>query len=220
MKLKHIIFDMDGLIVDSEKVYTEGWFHAAKINQANLSDEVLKNTVGKSVIYNKQRIYDELGDWPMVHKISDDRYAYFYDKLKIGQVPLMPYTEEVLTYLKSSGYTLSVATSSFKPHATRVLEELNLVHFFDYQIFGDQVKETKPSPEIYETVIEMAGFSKSESIVLEDSLTGLRAARSAGLKTIWIPTAENNEKLDENMEVFAQVSHLGEALEIIKHFSQ
>lgn len=220
MNVKHVIFDMDGLLVDSEKVYTEGWYHGVGINNVNVSDEVLRNTVGKSITHNKQNLYNEIGDWALVDKISDDRYAYFYNQLENSKVPLMPYVEEVLTYLKDAGYTLSVASSSYKPHATRVLAELNLDRFFDYKIFGDEVPETKPSPEIYETIVEMAGFSKSESIVLEDSLTGLRAARSAGLKTIWIPTAENNEKLDENMEVLAQVSHLGEALEIIKHFSQ
>ena len=83
-----------------------------------------------------------------------------------------------------------------------------------------KVEETKPSPEIYETIVSMAGFDKEESIVLEDSLTGLKAAVGAGLKVIWIPTEESrSEKLDEGMEITAQVDHLRDALEIIKEMS-
>lgn len=220
MKLKHIIFDMDGLLVDSEKVYTEGWFHGAKINNVNISDEILNNTVGKSITYNKQMIFDEIGDWALVNKISDDRYDYFYDQLENSQVPLMPYAEETLTYLKEAGYTLSLASSSYVDHATNVLTHLNLDQFFTNKIFGDQVEETKPSPEIYETIVSMAGFDKEESIVLEDSLTGLKAAVGAGLKVIWIPTEESrSEKLEEGMQITAQVDHLRDALEIIKKIS-
>ena len=100
------------------------------------------------------------------------------------------------------------------------LTHLNLDHFFTNKIFGDQVEETKPSPEIYETIVSMAGFDKEDSIVLEDSLTGLKAAVGAGLKVIWIPTEESrSEKLDEGMEITAQVDHLRDALEIIKKIS-
>lgn len=218
MNVKHVIFDMDGLLVDSEKVYTEGWYHGVGINNVNVSDEVLRNTVGKSITHNKQNLYNEIGDWALVDKISDDRYAYFYNQLENSKVPLMPYVEEVLTYLKNAGYTLSVASSSYKPHATRVLAELNLDRFFDYKIFGDEVPETKPSPEIYETIVEMAGFDKEECIVLEDSLTGLRASTAAGLKTIWIPTEESAGSLDDDIKIYSQVEDLREALEIIKQF--
>ena len=218
MNVKHVIFDMDGLLVESEKVYTEGWYHGVGINNVNVSDEVLRNTVGKSITHNKQNLYNEIGDWALVDKISDDRYAYFYNQLENSKVPLMPYVEEVLTYLKNAGYTLSVASSSYKPHATRVLAELNLDRFFDYKIFGDEVPETKPSPEIYETIVEMAGFDKEECIVLEDSLTGLRASTAAGLKTIWIPTEESAGSLDDDIKIYSQVEDLREALEIIKQF--
>lgn len=220
MKLKHIIFDMDGLLVDSEKIYTKGWIHSSKLNQIHLSERILNNTIGKGIKHNKQMLFDETGDWDLVNKMTNDRYDYFYDQLENGQVPLMPYAEETLTYLKEAGYILSLASSSYVDHATNVLTHLNLDHFFTNKIFGDQVEETKPSPEIYETIVSMAGFDKEDSIVLEDSLTGLKAAVGAGLKVIWIPTEESrSEKLDEGMEITAQVDHLRDALEIIKEMS-
>ena len=215
MQLKHIIFDMDGLLVDSEKVYTQGWFHSVALNQVDVPEEAIRQTVGRSITNNKQMFYDYVGDWDLVNKISNDRYAYFYDQMEQGKVTLMPYTLEVLNHLKQQGYTLSLASSSFEKHATTLLAHLNLSDYFANKIFGDQVPETKPSPEIYKRIVAMSGFHKDESVVLEDSLTGVRAGLAADMRVIWIPAADINYDLDMDLPVFKRVQHLKEALEII-----
>lgn len=185
-KKNHIIFDMDGLLIDTESVYLEGWKQAFKEANTNIPSEVANEMTGQSIKHNSELVYSYVKDWNLVQELRDMRYNYFERELQKGNVNTMPYAVEFLKLLKSKGYQLSLCTSTYEERAKKLLDHFKLEEYFSNMLFGDSVKQTKPNPDIYLTALEKANKSAEDSLVFEDSTIGATAATNALIDTVMI----------------------------------
>ena len=104
---------------------------------------------------------------------------------------------ELLNYLKSNGVNIALATSTMKQRGLKILEQTKLLNFFDYMLFGDLVKRTKPDPEILKTILEKFSISAHDAIVFEDSYNGIKAANEAVIDVIFIKDLVDPNNLGE-----------------------
>lgn len=206
-KIKLIIFDMDGLFLDSESVYAIGWQKALDYYQIKVGDNFVSSLKGQGARDNDKAIYDLCGNMSLVKKIRQYRTDYFLDELRKGNVKLSFFALEIANYLKQRGFLIALASSSFKETVDTLLSTHNLLNFFDFKVTGSDVKSVKPSPEIYNKTLEVAGCFPSEAMAFEDSLYGIIAAEAAGIEVCHI--GESNEKVKEIS--FASYSNLKEA---------
>ena len=182
---KAAIFDMDGLILDSERTVLNCW---EKIGEKYGFEDIV--TYGISVIgKNKkatidefERVYGELGD--RYEKELREIYNGLADK---GLVPLKPHTLELLASMKRAGMKLAIASSSTREEVTSQMEVLGALPYFDTCVCGDQVTKSKPDPEIFLLACDALGVKPEEAIGLEDSFNGVRACKASGLYTIMVP---------------------------------
>lgn len=183
---KAVIFDMDGLMLDSERVTYEEYKN--KLEELNyiFDDQMYRTCLGK----NKPSVYkiflNHYGEEFPMDKIWDEVHVSLDARLK-QETPLKPGIVELLTYLKENGYKTIVATSSSRSRATMLLKNANIWHYFDDAICGDEVTYGKPHPEIFLTACEKLGVTPSEALVLEDSEAGITAAHSGNIDVICIP---------------------------------
>ena len=184
--IKGIVFDMDGVLVDSEPIHIDAWnavvaefglyFDHAWFHQwIGVSD---KNFVLKMIEnYNLPIAADKL--------LQDKRRIF---EAKIAQhVPAHKGVKVGLPLLKNFG--LAVATSSNKSGALMSLKGAELYDFFQYVISADDVQNHKPAPDCYQKAAASLGFDPSECIGIEDSVSGIRAAKAAGMFVIGIATS-------------------------------
>ena len=202
----YVIFDMDGVIVDSEAVYLAGYLHAAELYDLPIED--MKTAVGRAVgvidAMERQIMIETFGHLPQFS--MDQTYKacrdYFNNIVETGQMELKPGAAQILQILKNRNIPVGLASSSPRTMIEKVLERHDVLQYFDVVISGDMVLKGKPDPEIFLRCADAMGIpvSKySETFVIEDSHNGIRAAYAAGMKPVMVPdqlppTQEMREK--------------------------
>lgn len=186
-KTELLIFDMDGLLVDTERVYLEGWLYALKKQQVAIPEAVVKSWVGKSFHDTHAYLMQVCHEEALCARIREDREQYIYQCLEDGTLSAMPYARDALQAARDYGYRTGLATSSLKKRATAILAHLDLLSYLDFPVFADDVQKLKPYPDLYLKVLRRAQVYRAHAVAFEDSQTGMQAAIAAGIQTVRIP---------------------------------
>lgn len=213
--IKTIIFDMDGLMFDTERLHNEGWFFAADKMDLTIQQEMLNSMKGVNREGCDRIIRSCLGenvDLKLFKKLKND---YVADYVKEHGVPVKKGLHALLSYLKTHGYKVILATSTEEKEALKFLKLADVEKYFDHMVFGNMIEKSKPDPEIFVTAAERAYTAPEHCMVLEDSPNGVKAGHLAGCHVIMVPdliapTEEIREMTDD------VVDSLEDVLEIVK----
>lgn len=197
--IKAVIFDMDGLMIDSEQVTFEGYQEVLKKMGLTISKDFYKSLLGKPISGIFNQFYKVYGNDFEIERVIKDVHAYVANRFETEGVPLKEGLIELLKYLKANNYKTIVATSSQRKRVDTILSLANLTNYFDDSICGDEVKNGKPNPEVFIKSCEKLAVLPSEAIVLEDSEAGIEAAFNAEIKVICIVDMKYPEKKYEDM---------------------
>ncbi|MGN1267138.1 MAG: HAD family hydrolase [Dorea sp.] len=187
IKIEALVFDMDGLLLDSERIVQRAWEEAG--NQLGIPGmgELIYHTLGMNRTARRDYFFSVVGpDFPN-ETFNQKNRECFFDIVEKEGLPVKKGARELLDYAKEHGYKLAVATSSSMDYARKVLEDAKIYDYFDGIIFGNMVTRSKPDPEIYLKVCELIQVHPSNCLALEDAPGGIRSAYAAGLHPIMIP---------------------------------
>ena len=185
--IKGLIFDMDGLILDTETISNKLLIDIFSKYDINLNEEIISKTIGLEK-KKAMKVFEEyLGDNIPIKDIINLHKKVVNDYLEKNGVPVKLGLIDLLNYLDEEKIKKVVATSSYRKVAENVLIRANVYNRFDDIICGDEIKESKPSPDIFLKALEKLNLSADEVIVLEDSRMGILAAHRAKIKSIMIP---------------------------------
>ena len=183
--MKGIIFDMDGVILDSETISDRTWRMAAKEKGLEVNDKILNSCRGTnkndSMAILKTHYGQDFDSAAFLERTSE----LFHQIEESEGIPLMHYAKEILEYLKPR-YTLALASSTRGVTVERQLRNAGVIDFFKTRTTGDMVVHSKPDPEIYLMACKSVGLEPQECYAIEDSLNGIKSAYAAGLKPIMV----------------------------------
>lgn len=187
-KIKALIFDMDGLIFDSERLVRRTWDIAgARLGLGSIGTDHIFNTLGFNVVKREEYFKGIYGsDFPMNEFNTITRKA-FQDIADTEGVTMKPGVKELLTYAQKHGLKTAVATSSRRVYSTGLLRNAGIWNYFTDAIFGDMVTQAKPAPEIYLKAAALIHVEPKNCIALEDSPNGIRSSYAAGMHPIMVP---------------------------------
>ena len=185
--IKAVIFDLDGLLIDSEiisyKIYKEilGQFgHDFSIK------EYAQNFSGKTGVKNITNLIDTYS-LPWTIETGVKKVLEIESKFLAQGVALKTGAKELLTYLKDKCFKIAIASSSTEDRALNILKQHNIIEYFDEFVFGHEVENGKPSPDIFLKACDKLSEKPEECLVLEDSEAGVQSAYSASIPVICIP---------------------------------
>ena len=190
----YVIFDMDGVISDSEAVYLAGHLHAARLY--GLPEEDMRRAVGLAVgvtdEIERRIMLETFGHLPQYdyNKAFRACREYFSNVVESGQMELMPGAEEILRVLHQKGVPVGLASSSPRHMIEKVLERHDVLQYFDAIVSGDMVERSKPDPEIFLKCAARLGIREQDydkTYAIEDSYNGTRAAYAAGMRPVMVP---------------------------------
>ena len=192
--IKAVIFDMDGLMIDSERVTFEGYQHVLAKENLTMSEEKYKTLLGKPVKAVHDLFKEDYGPQYDVDQIIKDVHAYIAKRFETVGVPLKPGLVELLKYLKENNYKTIIATSSHRNRVDLIVKQAQIDQYFDDSICGDEVTKGKPNPEVFLKACQKLQVSPQDALVLEDSESGINAAYNAEIKVIGIPDMKYPEE--------------------------
>ena len=216
MNIKAVLFDMDGLMVDTESLATEAFIHSAKKQGYDMTKEETLLVLGFTTksIYEFWENYFKNSD-VSGKQLVDDHYKYIENILFTTGPRKMPYIEELLKYLKESNYKVAVASSSNIDHIINNMEKTGLKKYIDKFASGAEVENGKPAPDVFLLAAERLGVKPEECLVLEDSKAGVMAGSSAGAKVIMIPDMFKPDEVCKE-KAYRIVNNLGEVISILE----
>lgn len=200
-----VVFDMDGVIFDSERAFRECWVDFSKKYNIKNIDEVYLRCTGVTTQGIRKILTDEYGeDFPFDAYIKDT-YDLFHKKYDGGRLPLKPGVREILQYLKSENIKIALASSTAVDMVKNELRDAGLLHYFDKVIGGDMVEKSKPCPDIFLRACEELGVEPHNAYAVEDSFNGIRAAFSGGLRPIMVPDLlQPDDEMREKTETICE----------------
>ena len=213
--IKAIIFDMDGLMIDSERVTFECYQEILKGMNLTMDEEFYKTLLGKPLKGIYQRFYDVYGNDFPIEDVIKDVHALMAKRFETEGVPIKTGLKSLLEYLKENNYKTIVATSSNRDRVDTILSQAQITDYFDDSICGDEVTKGKPNPEVFLKSCQKLGVTVDEAIVLEDSEAGIQASYDAGIKVICIPDMKYPEKQYEE-KTFKILKDLNDVTEYLK----
>ena len=182
---KAAVFDMDGLILDSEMTVLHIWEQLGEKYGFEGIREYGISVIGKNkkaTVDEFARVYGQPGE-PYERELRQ-----IYNVLaEQGKVPLKPHTIELLSAMKNAGMKIAIASSSTREEVTSQMEVLGALPCFDTCVCGDQVTKSKPDPEIFLKACDALGVRPEDGVGLEDSFNGVRSCKASGLFTIMVP---------------------------------
>ncbi|MDD6497392.1 MAG: HAD family phosphatase [Solobacterium sp.] len=213
MKKKICIFDMDGLLIDSEKGM---WFRNEEIALRELGYEYdnpfFRTLMGRPFIACKDELYGRYGnDFPLESFLSRI-YELNEEQILNNGIELMPGVKEILAYLKNKNIECVVGTSTQKHLALKMLENLGILDYFSEVHSGTEVNNPKPAPDIF--LLCLKDYKPQEAFVFEDSHNGIRAAVNAGIDVIVVEDAAPLTEEDYS-DAYKVLHQIDEAIELI-----
>lgn len=213
--IQAVIFDMDGLLTDSEEIGLTVMQECGKKQGFDLDQEIIKKTVGTTCaacqeLYN--RFYPGLDGQKLFKDFRDAMYALAYD----GKIPLKKGARELIAYLRERGIPMAVASSSTPETIQLYLEKAGVLSNFSVLVSGEKNIPSKPAPDIFLKAAEKMHVAPENCLVLEDSINGIKAGHAAGMIVCMVPdlfpfTPELQEYCDAVKEDLAAVIPLMEA---------
>ena len=216
MEIKAVLFDMDGLMVDTESLSTEAFINSAKAQGYNMTKEETLKVLG----FTKANIYQFWIDYFQGtnvdgKKLVDDHYEYIENVLYTVGPEKMPYVEELLKYLRENNYKIAVASSSDTADIKNNLEKTKLEKYIDEIASGAEVENGKPAPDVFLLAAKRLGVDPKDCLILEDSKAGIKAGKASGARVFMVPDMYT---VDKECEDTADriLTNLGEVIEILE----
>lgn len=185
--VKGVLFDMDGVILDTEKLYTRFWCEAAQALGFPMTHEMALGMRSLSHQVGERQLKAYLGDEVDYQQVRSKRIELMTAFINEKGVELKPGIHELLAFLNENVLKKAVATSSPLDRTKEYLSQVGLVDAFDELVSGHMVEHGKPAPDIYLYAASKLGLKPEECLVLEDSPTGLLAAYRAGCIPVMVP---------------------------------
>lgn len=217
--MKAVVFDMDGLMFDTERVFAMAWDYVGEKMGLGKAGYMGLKTLGLNVEKSQQVWKEEFGDKydPVtMRKLTKEFLTKYYSENK---VPVKKGLYILLEYLKSAGYKLAVASSSPKWEVEDHMKEAGVLDYFDAIVCGDMVSKSKPEPDIYLKACEALQISTKNTYALEDSRNGLLSAYRAGCKVIMVPDLWQPDEEIEKI-LFAKMNDLEEVKEFLRRLDE
>jgi HAD superfamily hydrolase (TIGR01509 family) len=183
-----VVFDLDGVLVESEQVWDAAREQLVRERGGTWSDAATRDMMGMSSTEWSQYMHDRLGVPMDPTEINDDvvrRVAAAYEE----RLPLLPHAVETVQEL-AARWPLGVASSSNRPIIGLVLEQAGLMECFSAVVSSEEVERGKPAPDVYVAVARELRVDPTECVAIEDSTNGIKSAVAAGMRTIAVPNRE------------------------------
>ncbi|WP_418264140.1 HAD family hydrolase [Flavobacterium faecale] len=208
-KIKAIIFDFDGTLVDTDKFHFNCWNKSLSTFNVKLEyDYYLNHLAGVPSILNAETIIEEYGLPISVKDLADLKDENTKNLLKTETINFMPNALEVLEYFRKENMPMFLVTGSPRTEVDCILDRANIKGYFKFSITSSDVEKSKPDPEPYLTAIVNCGFSQENILVFEDTKNGILSAKSANLKCFAIQAnADLQKRLNEADQIFENFDH-------------
>lgn len=216
-KSKFIVFDMDGLMFDTERVFVSAWDYAGEKMGIGKAGYMVGKTLGMNAAATYKVWEEEFGeryDYEELRKLTKE---FLQDYYATHKVPVKKGLYVLLEYLGQAGYKMAVASSSPRWEVEKYLKEAEIEDYFEGVVCGDMVENSKPDPEIYRKACELLGCGPNDCLALEDSRNGLLSAYRAGCKPIMVPDLWQPDEETEKI-LFAKFADLEEVKEFLVRF--
>jgi len=184
MSIKAVIFDMDGVIIDSEGLWRQAQRAALAAWRAEVSDEECESLTKGKRLDDIARIWCEYCNLQAEPLMIEAAIRMRVIELITREGQAMAGVYAVMDFLREAGYRIALATSSSHEILDAVLSKLGIRHYFDVICSADDERYGKPHPAVYLSALRQLRLSASQCLVIEDSPSGFRAARAAGIKTL------------------------------------
>lgn len=200
--MQAVIFDMDGTLIDTERVSQAAWRRAAQDFRIEIPERILHAFVGCSIPNAMNMIDDEFGDPAFTERLFNRRHEIF-DATWEDELELKPGAAEAVAAVRERGLAVALATSSVRDRAITSMERLGLMELFDAAVFDEDIEHHKPAPDVYLVAANHLGVEPTRCVAVEDSFNGVRAGAAAGMRTIMVP--DYNEPTPEIRALCAEV---------------
>lgn len=198
-----IVFDMDGVLADTEKLYRMHWIKAGEEigKSRELMDEISSRIAGGTREHTNCVFREYFGNDFDVEGFRVRTYEMMDAYIAQHGIECKPGVKEFLPFLKERGVKLAVATSTKEERARKNLERLGLLSYFDELVFGDSIEKGKPNPDIYLKACELLKVKPEEAVAVEDSINGMKSCMAAGMVSVMVidlilPTEEVKKGAD------------------------
>lgn len=210
---KAVVFDMDGVIFDSERAVLYCWQELAEKYHIEHIEEAVIACTGTTMVRTREIMLERYGsDFPY-DLYAKEASQMFHAKYDGGKLPMKPGVVELLTYLKENGKKVALASSTRKQTVINELRDAGILEYFDAVICGDMVQKSKPEPDIFLKACEELHVLPEEAYAIEDSFNGIRAAHTGGLRPIMVP-----DLLQADAEMKERAEIILESLLLVKEY--
>jgi len=203
-----VLFDLDGTLIDSEFFYFSNWapILSSSFGVEITFDDWIREFAGHTLLRNVQHLKDRF-NIDTTEEFMWEATRKNYANSDMRSIHLMPFAKEVLEHLKEKNIRIGLVTSSYKSTVDTVLGHHDLLPYFEFFVTREQVEQPKPNPEPYLLALKKLGLQKDEVIVVEDTITGTKAALAAGLQCIAV-----SKHLTERERLLGQADFLLESM--------
>lgn len=200
--LKAIIFDLDGVLIDSEPIAYSILREMASEYGGDISlIDYTTKYLGRTVAMGMTTIKTTFNA-PESEEVLFEKYLQLEKERVSAGIPLKPGVVELLAFLKDNDFKMIVASSSVRERAEKILEHHDILKYFDELVFGYEVPRGKPYPDIFLKACEKLNVTPEQAMVIEDSEAGIEASYSAGIPIICIPDMKRPDDEHKNMAQF------------------
>lgn len=215
MIIKGVIFDLDGVLVDTEELHYLAWLKVLELLGLNLSKKEFCAFAGKQIDIIAEGLIKKYNLNTTKEKLTSHRRKIVVEIFKDSDVKMMPYAKKAVAFFaKETKVNLALASTGIKQMVLMKLKKTGLYNFFSVIITGDDVKRGKPYPEIYLRAVKKLKLKPKDCLALEDTQFGVESAKSAGLFCFAIPNEySRTQNFSRADKVF---KNLKEAIEYIK----
>ena len=185
--MKAFIFDMDGVIFDSERLYIDCCIEVAEKLGMDQIVETCHRCIGVTTEVTRAILLETYRDIDLVDRFREQSVALVRSKIDSGLLELKPGVRELLDFLRAKGCHIAIASSTRTDIVEKELADAGLIGYFSAVVGGDRAQRSKPNPDIFLKAAELLGEKTENCVVIEDSFNGIRAAKAAGMTAIMVP---------------------------------